>query len=185
MIVREAYLFKAGEIILQARSEAQSRRDLVASTRPPFLALRNQVASNVWSGAEALDGRAPAWPAFAALVLGYAFHLIGALALPASLYLVFQGLNRRERRQEMLVMLAATFVLVGVIAWAARGLYAGSSPFTALANGVVKVLFQPRDMQVASVFTFRRLADVWSHIVQMGPLSFVTTVLLATLPRAA
>jgi hypothetical protein len=40
LIVREAYLFRAGQIILQARSEAKARHDLVSSTRPPFLAFR-------------------------------------------------------------------------------------------------------------------------------------------------
>ena len=33
-------------------------------------------------------------------------------------------------------------------------------------------------MQVASLFSWRRAGDVWSHIVQMGPLSLVPVVLL-------
>lgn len=40
LIVREAYLFKAGEIILQARAEAKAKHDLVEASRPPFLLLR-------------------------------------------------------------------------------------------------------------------------------------------------
>ncbi len=40
LIVREAYLFRAGQIILQAMSEAKARRDLVDSSRPPFLVFR-------------------------------------------------------------------------------------------------------------------------------------------------
>ncbi len=40
LIVREAYLFRAGEIILQAREEAKARHEQVSSTRPPFFALR-------------------------------------------------------------------------------------------------------------------------------------------------
>lgn len=40
LIVREAYLFRAGQIILQAMSEAKARRDFVDSSRPPFLVFR-------------------------------------------------------------------------------------------------------------------------------------------------
>ena len=40
LIVREAYLFRAGEIILQAMNEAKERHAEVVSSRPPFLAVR-------------------------------------------------------------------------------------------------------------------------------------------------
>jgi hypothetical protein len=40
LIVREAYLFRAGQIILQARDEAKSRHDSVSASRPPFFAFR-------------------------------------------------------------------------------------------------------------------------------------------------
>ncbi len=42
LIVREAYLFRAGEIIMQALKEAQERHAQVKSSRPPFLVLRRQ-----------------------------------------------------------------------------------------------------------------------------------------------
>ena len=40
LIVQEAYLFRAGQVIFDAMTEATSRHDKVAATRPPFLALR-------------------------------------------------------------------------------------------------------------------------------------------------
>src|SRR3954469_13208042 len=40
LIVREAYLFRAGQILMKALDEAKARRDEVSSTRPPFLLLR-------------------------------------------------------------------------------------------------------------------------------------------------
>jgi hypothetical protein len=40
LIVREAYLYRAGEIILKAMNAARERHEQVASSRPPFLALR-------------------------------------------------------------------------------------------------------------------------------------------------
>ena len=40
LIVREAYLFRAGQIIMKAREEAVAKRDEVRATRPPFLLLR-------------------------------------------------------------------------------------------------------------------------------------------------
>ena len=40
LIVREAYLFRAGQIILKAIDEAKARHEEVASTRPPFLVFR-------------------------------------------------------------------------------------------------------------------------------------------------
>jgi hypothetical protein len=40
LIVREAYLYRAGQIIAEAMNEAKARQETVASTRPPFLALR-------------------------------------------------------------------------------------------------------------------------------------------------
>jgi tetratricopeptide (TPR) repeat protein len=138
-------------------------------------------AAFLWSGAGYLDGRAPAWAPFAALVAGYAFHLIGALALPAALSLIWHGLRRPERRTGMLVTLAIATALVAGIAWAARGLYGGAPAFATLVQGVQNVLFQPRDMRAESVFTLRRLADLWSHVVQMGPLSLVVTALLAAI----
>ena len=137
------------------------------------------LAAFLWLGAEYVEGRAPAWPAFLALVLGYAFHLLGALALPAAAFLALHGLSRRERRMEMLATLAGTAALVAVAAWTARGLYDAPSAFAPLAGGVTRVLFQPRDMQPEAIFSARRLADLWSHIVQMGPLSLVATTLLA------
>src|SRR5262249_29388483 len=52
----------------------------------------------LWSGLDYLEGRGRAWPPFAALAVGYAFHLLAALALPAAAWLVVHGLLRRERR---------------------------------------------------------------------------------------
>ncbi len=40
LIVREAYLFRAGQIIVQAMQDAKARYDLVTASRPPFLVLR-------------------------------------------------------------------------------------------------------------------------------------------------
>jgi len=40
LIVREAYLFRAGQIIFQAMNEAKARHELVTASRPPFLAFR-------------------------------------------------------------------------------------------------------------------------------------------------
>lgn len=40
LIVREAYLFRAGQVIFEAMNEAKARQEQVAATRPPFLALR-------------------------------------------------------------------------------------------------------------------------------------------------
>ena len=40
LIVREAYLYRAGEIILKAMNQAKERHAQVSSSRPPFLALR-------------------------------------------------------------------------------------------------------------------------------------------------
>jgi tetratricopeptide (TPR) repeat protein len=103
---------------------------------------------------------------------------LGALlALPA-LVLAVHGLAARERRGAMLATLAATLA-AGVLAGSlARGLYAGGSPWGQLADGIQRVLTQPRDMQAASLFSWRRAGDVWSHIVQMGPLSIVPVALL-------
>lgn len=137
------------------------------------------LAAFLWAGIEYLDDRAPAWPAFAALLLGFAFHLLGALMLPAALYLVGHGLQRPGKRAGMLATLAGTLLLGATAAWLARGLYAGGSPFAAFETAVRNVLQQPRDMQASAIFTTRRLADVWSHIVQMGPLSLVAATLLA------
>src|SRR5262245_50916659 len=108
----------------------------------------------LWWGMDYLDGRGPAWPPLAALAVGYAFHLLAALALPAAAWLGVQGLARRERRTEMLVTLGVLALVVGSLAWAVRGLYGGGSPFTQLAAGVLKVLQQPRDMQVSVFFSF-------------------------------
>lgn len=140
----------------------------------------------LWTGQEYLEGRGRAWPPFLALVLGYAFHLLGALALPAAAFLALHGLRRPERRGEMLATLAAAAVVVAALAWATRGLFAGASSFQPLAAGVNRVLLQPHDMRASAIFTLRRVADVWSHIVQMGPLSLVTVLLLAiALPTRA
>lgn len=48
LIVREAYLFRAGEIILQARGAAKARHDAVAASRPPFLAFRRGAAKETF-----------------------------------------------------------------------------------------------------------------------------------------
>lgn len=40
LIIREAYLFRAGQLILDAMTEAKARHDAVNASRPPFLALR-------------------------------------------------------------------------------------------------------------------------------------------------
>lgn len=40
LIVREAYLFRAGEIIMTAQAEAKAKKEEVQATRPPFLILR-------------------------------------------------------------------------------------------------------------------------------------------------
>jgi tetratricopeptide (TPR) repeat protein len=136
-------------------------------------------AAFAWSGVDYLDREAPAWPPFAALLAGYAFHLLGALALPAAAWLAAHGLARRERRTEMLWTLAAFAVVVSGVAWAARGLYPSGSPLMQLSAGVIKVLRQPRDMQASVFFSAAHLADAWSHIVQMGPLSLAVVALLA------
>jgi hypothetical protein len=49
LIVREAYLFRAGEIILQAMSEAKARRDEVAASRPPFLVFRRSATKETFN----------------------------------------------------------------------------------------------------------------------------------------
>ncbi|HXJ69510.1 MAG TPA: tetratricopeptide repeat protein [Verrucomicrobiae bacterium] len=135
-------------------------------------------AAFAWAGVDYLEGRAQAWPAFAALLLAFAFHLLGALAFPAALLLVVHGLARRERRAEMLATLAGLVIVAGAAAWMVRGLYPGGSPFAQLSAGVVKVLRQPRDMQAGVFFSARHLADAWSHSVQMGPLSLVSVAAL-------
>lgn len=133
----------------------------------------------LWTGLGYLDGRSPAWPAFAALLLAFAFHLLGALLVIPALVLVVHGLGARERRGAMLATLAATIVAGVLAAWAVRDLYAGGTPLSQLADGVRRVLTQPLDMKVTAVFSWRRVGDVWSHIVQMGPLSLVPVALLA------
>jgi tetratricopeptide (TPR) repeat protein len=138
-------------------------------------------AAFAWSGVDYLEGRGPAWPPFAALLLGFAFHLLGALALPSALLLAAHGLARRERRVEMLGALAGLVLVAGAIAWAVRGLYPGGSPFAQLASGVMRVLAQPRDMQAGVFLSARHLADVWGHVVQMGPLSIVAVAALVAL----
>ena len=40
LIVREAYLFRAGEIIQEAHAEAKAKQEEIRATRPPFLILR-------------------------------------------------------------------------------------------------------------------------------------------------
>jgi hypothetical protein len=40
LIVREAYLFRAGQIMFEAMNEAKARQELVNSSRPPFFAFR-------------------------------------------------------------------------------------------------------------------------------------------------
>jgi tetratricopeptide (TPR) repeat protein len=131
-----------------------------------------------WTGADYLEGRGPAWPPFAALLAGYAFHLLGALALPATAVLVAHGLARRDRRSEMLVTLAVATLATAAVIWAVHGLYPGGSPLAQLSDGVMKVVSQPRDMQAGVFFSARHLADAWSHVVQMGPLSLVAVLLL-------
>ena len=131
-----------------------------------------------WSGVDYLDGRGPAWPPIAALLVAFAFHLLGALALPAAALLVAHGLTHRERRREMLVTLAVAAAVALSIAWIVRGLYPGGSPFAQLWAGVLKVVQQPRDMQPGVFLSARHLADAWSHVVQMGPLSLVAVILL-------
>src|SRR5580765_5079005 len=83
------------------------------------------LAAFVWGGVDYLEGRGPAWAPLAALLAAFAFHLLGALALPAALLLVAHGLAHRERRVEMLWTLAALAVVVTAAAWAVRGLYPG------------------------------------------------------------
>jgi tetratricopeptide (TPR) repeat protein len=78
----------------------------------------------------------------------------------------------------MLLTLAGFAALAAGVAWAVRGLYPDGSPFAQLAAGVLKVLRQPRDMQPGVFFSARHLADAWSHVVQMGPLSLVAVLLL-------
>ena len=133
----------------------------------------------LWAGLGYLEGRTPAWPAFAAVLFAFAFHLLGALLTVPALVLVVHGLAARERRGAMLATLAATLAAGVLAASLARGLYAGGSPWTQLLDGTLRVLTQPRDMQVAALFSWRRAGDVWSHIVQMGPLSLVPVALLA------
>src|SRR5262249_34964146 len=114
------------------------------------------------------------------------FHLLGALALPAAVLIAIHGLLREARRAEMLVTVLATAAVAALAAWAARGLYADASPLGQLASGVTRVLRQPRDMQAAVLFTWRHAGDLWSHVVQMGPLSLVVAAALATaLPSRA
>ena len=137
------------------------------------------LAAFAWTGVDYVEGRGPAWPPFLFLLAAYAFHLLGALALPAAGLLAAHGLARRERRVEMLVTLAAFAATAAAIAWLARGLYPGGSPFAQLAAGVAKVLRQPRDMQAAVFFSGRHVADAWSHVAQMGPLSLAAVLLLA------
>jgi Flp pilus assembly protein TadD len=139
-------------------------------------------AAFAWSGVDYLEGRGPAWRPFAALLLAFAFHLLGALALPAALLLAAEGLARRERSAGMLAAIAAAALVAGAIAWAVRGLYPGGSPFAQLASGVMKVLQQPHDMQAGVFFSLRHLADAWSHVVQMGPLSLVAVAVLVAVP---
>ena len=136
------------------------------------------LAAFAWTGVDYLERRGPAWPPFAALLAGYAFHLLGALALPAAALLAWHGLTRHDRRREMLATLAGLALATAAVTWAVRGLYPGASPFARLADGVMKVVQQPRDMQAGVFFSARHLADAWSHVVQMGPLSLVAAVLL-------
>jgi hypothetical protein len=49
LIVREAYLFRAGEVILQARQDAKARHDLVSASRPPFLAFRRGATKDAFN----------------------------------------------------------------------------------------------------------------------------------------
>ena len=49
LIIREAYLFRAGGIISQAMNEAKSRHELVTSTRPPFLVFRRANTKETFS----------------------------------------------------------------------------------------------------------------------------------------
>jgi len=135
-------------------------------------------AAFAWSGVDYLEGRGPAWLPLAALLVAFAFHLLGALALPAALVLVAHGLSSRGRRVEMLVALAGLVIVAAAIAWVVRGLYPGGSPFAQLVSGVMKILEQPHDMQAGVFFSTRHLADAWSHVVQMGPLSLVAVMLL-------
>ena len=48
LIIREAYLFRAGQIILAALDDAKSRREQVSATRPPFLAFRGAAAKEAF-----------------------------------------------------------------------------------------------------------------------------------------
>jgi hypothetical protein len=49
LIVREAYLFRAGQIILKAIGEAKARQEEVNSTRPPFLAFRRSETKDAFN----------------------------------------------------------------------------------------------------------------------------------------
>ena len=46
LIVREAYLFRAGQIMFEAMNEAKARQELVTSSRPPFFAFRRSETRN-------------------------------------------------------------------------------------------------------------------------------------------
>jgi tetratricopeptide (TPR) repeat protein len=100
--------------------------------------------------------------------------------------LVAHGLARRERRAEMVLASVGALAVAAAAAWSVRELYPGGSPFAQLWDGVLRVMRQPRDMQAGVFFSGRHLADAWSHVVQMGPLSLaVTAVLVAALPSRA
>jgi hypothetical protein len=51
LIVREAYLFRAGQLILDAMTEAKARFDAVSASRPPFFVLRRPETKEAFQAA--------------------------------------------------------------------------------------------------------------------------------------
>ena len=135
----------------------------------------------LWAGLDYLEGRGPAWPAFAALLVAFALHLLGGLAVVPALVLVVHGIRSRTRRDAMVwtvLGFLATALLAGALV---QHWYPSGSPFRQFADGVTRVLTQPNDMRREVLWSWRRAADLWSHSVQMGPLSWGTVTVLALL----
>jgi tetratricopeptide (TPR) repeat protein len=137
------------------------------------------------SGVDFLEGRAGPWVPAAAAVTAYAFHILGGLvAIPAAV-LIAAGLRETRRRWATVGALVGAVALLGIGAFAVRGLYGDHrSPLDGVISGAARVLGNAADMQTRTQFSTRHWANVWSEYNLLGPLSIVWLVIVAALLKA-
>ena len=136
-------------------------------------------------GVDFLERRRPLWPALLAALAAFAFHILGGLTVVPAAVLVACGWRDRGRRPGVLASAAVAAALLAAASLAAAGLYAGESPLARLVGGFQKVVTNQQDFQAARLLSLRHLANVWSVLWLVGPLSVpLLAALLVVLPGA-